>query len=267
AAVVANITKLGSVLESWYDVCAAADKLGHLIDLPLERRDGEPLPGEVAGVAIRLDGVRCDADAAAMAEERFDLEIAAGERVALLGSTGGSASRLLDVLYGLVEPNAGHVTVDGLDLRQLRLDRTRDDFALVHGTEIVDGSVLENIRFGRAEITAAAVRDALQDVALWDEIVALPQGLETELATGGPPLSASQASRLMLARAIVGTPRLLLLDGALDMLTPALRARVSEHLFDRRHRWTVLVVTTASDVAAACDRCIVFGPALAGAAE
>lgn len=262
-AVVANITKLGSMLESWYDVCAAADKLGHLIDLPLERQSGEALPAARGGVTIRLDGVVCNGRDDGSPVGRFDLSIAAGERIALVGSVGGSASRLLDVLYGLRAPSAGHVTVDGLDLRQLRLDRTRDEFSLVHGTEIVEGTVLDNIRFGRDGVDAAAVRAALDDVGLWDEIMALPEGLETELTTGGQPLSSGQASRLMLARAILREPRLLLLDGALDVLTPTMRRRIVDHLFDRRHGWTMLVVTSVPEVIRACDRSIELEPTLA----
>lgn len=256
-AVVANITKLGSVLESWYDVCAASDKLGRLVDLPLERQSGEELPsGDRAGVALQLDGVVCAIEGESGDLSHLTVRVTAGERVALTGAAGGNASLLLDVLFGLREPVAGHVTVDGLDLRQLRLDQTRDEFALVHGTEIVEGTVLDNLRFGRQGIDAVAIRDALRDVGLWDEILSLPEGLETTLMTGGRPLSPSQASRLMLARAILSEPRLLLLDGALDMLTPDLRRRVIAHLFDARHGWTLLVASNQDDVIAACDRSI-----------
>ncbi|MFT4512562.1 MAG: putative ABC transport system ATP-binding protein [Planctomycetota bacterium] len=255
-AVVANITKLGSVLETWYDVCAASDKLGHLVDLPLERQTGELLTHNAPGVAVHLESVRCSASENTELGNLHDLTLTVkpGERVALTGAAGGDSSLLLDVLYGLREPIAGHVTVNGLDLRQLRLDQTRDEFALVHGTEIVDGSIIDNLRFGREEVSPTDVRDALIDVGLWDEIMTLPQGLETELTTGGGPLTAGQATRLMLARAILGEPRLLLLDGPLDALTPSNRETVLKRLFDKRHQWTVLIATNNSDVIAACDR-------------
>tara|TARA_R110002072_G_scaffold4174_4_gene29492 strand:- start:13999 stop:15699 length:1701 start_codon:yes stop_codon:yes gene_type:complete len=255
-AVVTNITKLGSVLETWYDVCAASDKLGHLIDLPLERQTGEPLQHTTPGAAIHLESVRCSVLENAELGDLHDLtlSIAPGERVALTGAAGGDSSLLLDVLYGLREPISGHITVDGLDLRQLRLDQTRDEFALVHGTEIVDGSIIDNLRFGREKVSPSNVRDALVDVGLWNEVMTLPNGLETELTTGGGPLTASQATRLMLARAILGEPRLLLLDGPLDALTPSNRETVLKRLFDKRHQWTVLIATNSPDVIAACDR-------------
>jgi putative ABC transport system ATP-binding protein len=255
-AVVANITKLGSVLETWYDVCAASDKLGYLLDLPLERQTGELLTHSAPGVALHLESVRCSVTGNAELGELQDLTLTVkpGERVALTGAAGGDSSLLLDVLYGLREPVSGYVTVDGLDLRQLRLDQTRDEFALVHGTEIVDGSIIDNLRFGCDAVSPTDVRDALVDVGLWDEVMALPQGLETELTTGGGPLTASQGTRLMLARAILGEPRLLLLDGPLDALTPSNRETVLKRLFDKHHQWTVLIATNNPDVIAACDR-------------
>lgn len=256
-AVVANITKLGAVLETWYDVCAASDKLGVLIDLPLERQNGEELPSpDRTGVALELKGVECAIDGEEGDISGLSLSVAPGERVALTGAAGGNASLLLDVLYGLREPVAGHVLVDGLDLRQLRLDQARDEFALVHGTEIVEGTLLDNLRFGRHGIDAVAVRDALRDVGLWEEVMQLPDGLETQLTTDGNPLTNSQCRRLMLARAILSEPRLLMLDGALDSLTPDMRRRALAHLFDARHKWTVLVATNQPDVIEACSRAI-----------
>jgi len=266
SAVVASITKLSRIFESWYEVCAAAGKVGKLIDLPLERQTGEALPSS-RGVRLELRDVQCDDNRSLHSAPPFRMTIAAGERIALVGSIDGAASRLLDVLYGLRNPRTGHVTVDGLDLRQLRLDLARDEFALVHGTEIVEGTVLENIQFGRQAITASQIRSALDDVGLWNNIMELPGGLEAPLTTHGLPLSACQATQLMLARAIVGEPRLLLLDGALDRLRPKMRARVIEHFFARRHGWTMLVVTSLPDVIAVCDRSFDVEPEFASAAR
>lgn len=269
-AAVTNLTKLGEILDVFYDACAAADKLGHLVDLPLERQNGEDHRPTTRGAALRLHGVTSNRADSPRALREFDLEVTAGERIALVGSPGGVASHLLDVLFCLREPSGGYVTVDGLDLRQLRLDTLRNEFALVHGTEIVEGTVLDNLRFGRNGISPEQVRQALDSVGLWEEVLAMPQGLDTRLTTRGEPLSSSQASRLMLARAILGEPRLLLLDGALDILTPKVRAHVVAQLFGAQREWTVLVVTQMPDVIAACGRRIALeldsGHGQAGAA-
>lgn len=260
SAIVANITKLGEVLRTWYQVCAASDKVGHLIDLPIERQDGSDLPPGTKGMRLQLHQVTCARDDGTSALLDVSLDVEAGERVALLGSTGGSSSYALDVLYGLRIPTSGYVTIDGMDLRQLRLDTIRDQVSLVHGTEIVEGTILQNLRFGRTDIELDRIRDALTDVGLLDELLTLPQGLDTMLSTRGSPLSASQSSRLMIARAIVREPRVLLLDGALDALPWDVRLRVVAHLFAHKHQWTLVIVSQAEDVIAACDRLVDIDP-------
>lgn len=254
--VVANITKLGDTLQNWYSVCAASDKVGHLVDVPLERQEGAALPAGKQGLRVELHGVCCGRKEGSFSLENVDLVVEPGERIALLGSTGGSSSYALDIVYGLRNPSSGYVSFDGIDLRQLRLDLVRNDVSLVHGTEIVEGSILQNIQFGRTDIAPDRIRDALADVGLLDEVLALPQGLDTDLTTRGSPLSASQCSRLMLARAIVREPRMLLLDGALDVLPWDVRKQVVEHLFDEKHAWTMIVVSQVEDVIAACDRLV-----------
>jgi len=124
-AVAGNLIKVADVLKDWDDACVSADKLGHLVDLPLERQDGAALPAGGKGVAVDLRGVACAVPGEGAARQGFDLSIRAGERVALVGSTGGAASYVLDALFGLRDPVAGTITIDGLDLRQLRLDATR----------------------------------------------------------------------------------------------------------------------------------------------
>lgn len=265
-AIVSNVIKLDTMLHSWYDACASSTKLGSLIDLPLERQNGDDIQ-HASGVHVELDCVACGVLGDRGEDRELTFAVAPGERIALSGSAGGRASQLLDILMGLREPSHGHVKIDGLDIRQLRLDRMRDEFALVHGTEIVEGTVLDNIRFGRSDIGAQQIRAALLQVGLWDEILQLPAGLETELTARGRPLNASQASRLMLARAIVGAPKLLLLDSALDHLPEQTRRAVCESLFDRQHGWTVIVVTSMPDVIAACDRALNIEFDVAGATD
>ncbi|MGL4550411.1 MAG: peptidase domain-containing ABC transporter, partial [Gemmataceae bacterium] len=91
---------------------------------------------------------------------------------------------------------------------------------------------------------------------LLDEVQGLPDGLYTPLATGGAPLSGSQADRLMLARAVAGRPGLLLVDGLLDRLDTDVRRRVLAGLIAPEAPWTLLIVTSHPEVAAVCGRTI-----------
>ncbi len=121
--VVGSFTKLGKHLEGWYDLMAAVDKLGHLTDLPLERRDGEADHAkEGVGASLRLRSVAFEYDGRGPILDGLDLDVHPGERVAIVGPSGTGKSTLVDLLYGLRAPTGGHVEIDGVNLRDLRLD-------------------------------------------------------------------------------------------------------------------------------------------------
>ncbi len=255
--VVATFSKFGKQLEAFYDLLAAVDKLGHLLDLPQERSGGERHHSRTSGAAIGIHNVSFTYDRQGRpALKNLDLQLAPGERAALVGPNGVGKSTLVDLLFGLRTPDQGWVEIDGADLRTLRLETLREHVALVKGIEVVEGSVLDNVRMGRDYVTLGDVQDALRRVDLLETVLALPDGLNTPLWTGGSPLSLGQANRLMVARAIVGQPRLMIVDEALDNMDAEVRKRVLPALLGGDARWTLLIVTHSEDVARLCDRVI-----------
>lgn len=268
SSVVASFTKLGKQLESWYDLLAAVDKLGQLLDLPLERDDGAVHQARSRGAAVTMRQVSFRyADHLPLVLHQFDLDIRPGERVALLGPNGAGKSTVIDLLFGLRTPTSGYIAIDGEDLRSLRLDSLRQHIGVVKGLEIFEGSVLENVRMGREELTLADIRQALAKVDLLGDVLSLPEGLNTRLGTGGSPLSLGQAERLMLARVIAGQPRLLVLDEVLDDMDQEVRKTVLPAILGQDAHWTLLVVTHSREVARLCDRQVLLTrQAAAGAA-
>lgn len=256
--VVGRFAKLGKLLETTYDLLASVDKLGHLVDLPLEsdrgtthRRRAEGVELDIAGVSYRHEGGRPVLTAARV-------RVAPGRRVALLGKNGSGKSTLLDLLYGLRAPSEGRVLVDQVDLRSIHPESWREHVALVRELEVFEGTVAENVRMNRPDVTAEDVRSALAAVGVLDDVMALPEGLATELTTGAPELSRGEAQRLVLARAIVGKPRLILLDETLDQLDAAARRATTRCLFDRAAPWTVIVTTHHPEVLRAADDVLVL---------
>jgi len=253
--VVASFTKLGKQLESYYDLLAAMDKLGHLMDLPLERQEGVAYQAHSKGAAVNIHNVRFVYDSGHRTVlKRFNLRVEPGERVAIVGPNGAGKSTLVDLLFGLRAPTSGYIEFDGTDLRDLRLDSLREHVAVVKGIEIFEGSILNNVAMGREELSVADVRRALQRAGLLEEVLELPDGLHTRLGTGGAPLSLGQAQRLMLARAIAGEPRLLVLDELLDNMDHQARQQVLPAVLGPEARWTLLVITHSSEVAGLCGR-------------
>jgi putative ABC transport system ATP-binding protein len=259
AAIVAAMSKLGKHLESWYDALAAVDKLGYLVDLPIEHESGEDARAHRGGMSVALRDLTFGYDSALPVLHHLSIQLEPGARVALFSAAGQGASTLLDLLMGLRFPANGMVMLDGMDLRHWRLEDLRGNIALVRGHEIVEGTVAENVRLGRSDLGLDVVQDALERVGLLPAIHALPDGLNTLLKAGGRPLSSSQRSQLMLARALVSRPRLLLIDELLDGLDVALLQRLNSQLFDRVHPWTMIVVTRDPDIMKQCDQVVTLG--------
>jgi ABC-type bacteriocin/lantibiotic exporter with double-glycine peptidase domain len=256
AGMLSAFTKFGKQLEVFYDLCAALDKLGALVDLPLERSGGDielqgrgPMRVEAADLELTYpDGRR-------PALHVLALDVAPGERLGIAGSTGSGKSTLADVLFGLRVPTGGTLRLDGADVRSITLTDLRRQVALVRHVELFPGTVLDNVRLGRTELSHEDITRALDRVGLLDELLSLPNGLDTELHPHGRPLSHRQACRLMIARAIADAPRLLVLDGALDQVD--LRSendRLSTVLFSPEAPWTLLCMTEREDLLARCSR-------------
>ncbi len=252
ALVLSALAKSGKHIETYYDLMASLDKLGVIDGLPLEPAGGErlePLPGPMR-VSVELP-----AAGSPVAPPRR-LDVAAGERVAVSGASGTGKTVLLETLGLLRVPEEGLLEFDSLDARSLDRAAARLQLAYVGQAETFAGTVAENLRVGRDDLTAADVRRALEMVGLAETVARLPHGIATVLAPDGFPLSGNDRSRLSIARAIAGRPRLLLVDGMLDRLDLRSCPEIVDSLFDRRAPWTLVIVTARDDIAARCDRTV-----------
>ena len=257
--VVASFTKFGKQFESYYDLLAASDKLGHLIDIPMERSTGATQQPATGGIAVKVRQLDYAYEAhSPKVLNNLDIELTAGEHVALMGPNGSGKSTFVELLFGLRQPTRGWIEFDGLDQRDLQLVSFREQMAVVQGVEVFEGTVLANIRLGRDELTMQDVRRVLQQVGLLQSISELPHGLQTALQTNGAPLSLGQINRLMLARGILGKPRLLVLDETLDHMDADIRDTVLPAILNRDAGWTLLVVTHSTEVARLFDRTLNF---------
>lgn len=259
AVIVGSFAKLGKHLESIYDLLAAMDKLGHLFDLPTERTSGNELPDSLHGIAVKICGASYCFLPGRSAIDETNLSIQPGEMVALTGPPGTGKSVLLDLLFGLRQPECGHIVLDEADLRSLELGSLRRQVRLVRGVEVISGTIYQNLRFDR-QLLPSEVRSTLKGLGLYEELMRLPEGLETVLQSSGTPLSESQLQRLMLARALLSRPRLLLIDRLLDGLADELLPPVMNALEQLRSACTIVIVTGRRDVAQLCDRIQFIGP-------
>jgi len=258
--IVASLSKLGKKLEAWYDAMAAMDKLGHIFDLEIEREDGEQPERRETGAEVVASGLCFGYDEGSPLFADRNFTIKAGARACIIGPHGSGASSLLDILFGLRTPTGGFVSINGLDLRSWYLEALRQEVQLIRRDEIIDATIVENLRLGRTDIGMDEIRDALARVGLLDDLLHRPDGLNLRLKFGGPPLSGNQRTRLLLARALVQRPRLLQIDELFDGLDPESFRQLAPAIFDKSIPWTVVLTTRDHDVANLCDQIIELAP-------
>ncbi len=254
AAIAAGFVKLGKNLEKLYDLNVGVLKLAKVVDIPMERRGGEPLRGAgPATLAVREATVQRGTKTLLRGAA---LEVAAGARIRIAGDSGSGKSTLLDVLGGLRPPRDGSVHIAGVDLRRVDLAMARDHLAVVRGSGFVVGSVIDNLRIaGCGHLDEPSVRELLRLVDLEEAIDTLPEGLDHTLQPSGAPLSETQARRLALVRALASRPRVLLVDRGLDNLGlgPAEFERLLDAVLGPEAPWTAVVVTDDPQVSARCE--------------
>lgn len=205
-------------LEYFYDMLAALDKIGVLDDLPQEQLGLHRLDvPALESVSAHVLGFNYSSRIQPVKDLSFVLR--KGESLAILGASGSGKSTLIGLITALRTPSTGHVEFNGNDLRQLDQTQLRARIGMAAKVEFIEHSILENVRLNRTEISLSKINRVLNELGLLADFQNLEFGIDTVLTAFGAPLSTTQQQRLMLARAIVGQPDLLIIDGLLDNLS------------------------------------------------
>jgi ATP-binding cassette, subfamily B, bacterial len=181
-------------------------------------------------------------------------EIEAGTFCAILGPSGAGKSTIADLLVRFLDPDAGRITVDGIDLRLLRLDDLRREIVLVDQTpHLFNSSVAENISYSHPESTRAEIEAAGREAGLDEMIQRLPDGYDTKTGERGLALSAGERQRIALARALLRNPSVLILDEPTSALDPETERIVALNLRRSLRGRTVVVITHRPALAEIAD--------------
>jgi subfamily B ATP-binding cassette protein MsbA len=166
-----------------------------------------------------------------------------GEVTAIVGPTTAGKSTLVDLIARFYDPGSGRVTVDGTDLRNVKLASLLDKIAVVtQDPFLFNDTIRENIRYGRLDATDAEIEAAAKAAKIHDDIVAMPQGYLSNVGERGAKLSGGQRQRLTIARAILKNPEILILDEATSSLDATTERRVQEALEELEHGRTTFVI-------------------------
>jgi ATP-binding cassette, subfamily C, bacterial len=170
--------------------------------------------------------------------------VPAGSITVLIGPSGAGKTTLVDLLVGLYRPLSGSIAVDGVDLRDVSLSSWRSQIGYVpQELTLLRGTIFENISLGDTAISEADVTEALRLAGATAFISELPKGIHTDIGTMGARLSGGQRQRLSLARALVGKPRLLLLDEVTSALDEGTEAEICQNISQLLGQLTIVAIT------------------------
>jgi ATP-binding cassette, subfamily B, bacterial len=253
------IDSIGWLLAMSNDAASASQRYFEVMDAPVTITSPKhPRTTAAAHGHLRFSGVRFRfADAPAGAPDLLrgvNLDVAPGETVAIVGATGSGKTTLTSLINRLYDVTGGSITLDGIDIRQLDLPTLRQRVSIAfEEPTLFSASVRENVLLGKPDGTDDDVRQALR-IAQADFVHDLPWGLDTRIGEQGLSLSGGQRQRLALARAVVGSPEVLVLDDPLSALDIHTEAQVERALRSVLAGTTALVVAHRASTVQLADR-------------
>ncbi|MDT4903801.1 MAG: ATP-binding cassette, subfamily bacterial, partial [Pseudonocardiales bacterium] len=249
------IIMLGWLLALTEEAGSACRRIFEVLDTePTILDPAQPVPAE-NGTTLRFEDVHFRYDGSDVDVLRgIDLEVRAGETMALVGGVGSGKTTLTALVPRLYDVTGGRVLIGRVDVRDLRLDQLRHAVTTAfEEATLFSASVRENLTLGRAGVSEADVDEAIS-VAQADFVHRLPFGLETRIGEQGLSLSGGQRQRLALARAVLGRPRVLVLDDPLSALDVNTESQVEEALRRVLGSTTALVVAHRPSTVMLADR-------------
>jgi len=262
-AVAGSVGALGRLYAGVRELRGAATRVVELLDTPptVADRPGAAALDAPAG-ALALRGVSYRYPSAPDRTEALravDLEVRAGERIALVGPSGAGKSTLFALLLRFDDPAEGTIEIDGHDLRDVTLASLRARLAVVPQEVVLfSGTVAENLRYGRLDAADDQVTRAATDAGAHDFIEALPRGYRELVGERGVKLSAGQRQRIAIARAFLKDPAILLLDEATSALDAESEAIVQDALERLMRGRTTVIIAHRLATARRADRIVVL---------
>jgi len=227
------VAQFGFIITQLGQASASAARVFEILDAKIEVTDqpGAPMLPPVQG-HVRFENVTFRYFGSGEAVlKNVSFEVKPGQAVALLGATGSGKTTIINLLPRFYDPSEGRVTIDDYDLRQVTLDSLRSQTGIVlQETTLFAGTIRENIAFGKPEASMEEIIAAAQAAAAHDFILSFPEGYDTPVGERGTTLSGGQKQRIAIARALLLSPRILILDDSTSSVDLATEAQIQTAL-------------------------------------
>ena len=252
--VISSVEKLIFGLESFYDVLTSLEKLGKVVDKELEPQSGDVIAQETQFNLVLKNMAYSVEDRSTPILRDISLKIDPKSRILITGESGSGKSTLLRLLAGIIQPTAGQIQVNNAAMRSLNLNGYRDLLGLSLSEESpFEGTIKENVTFGNQAITDDHIKQVFAAIGLSVFLGDQENGLMTVLKPEGKQVPYTISKKLILARAILKSPKLLILEDPLDQFTNEETTRIINYLTDSARPWSLVVVSANKQWESACS--------------
>ena len=243
--VIASVEKLILGLESFYDVLTSIEKLGQIVDKDLENLSGDT-PAYKNGISIEFENVSYKvSNKENPILKNISLKIDTKSRVIIKGESGAGKSTLLQLISSVIQPTSGNIHINNLSINSLNLNHYRSQLGLSLTEETpFEGTIRENLTFGNPKISDEAIFQTLSYVGLLEFLKEQPNGLNTVLYPDGKQMSHTISKKIVLARAILKQPKILILEDALDRFNSKETNAIIDYLSHKDRPWGLVVVSS-----------------------